>query len=363
MPYKKNLKQKKGNPITGVPSNPKDKLTVQKSNPMYGLWRSELSLADFKILDTYLSRINSHDSDHRTVHFEKGEIEKILGVKQLKSDELKKRLAHLGTMVPVDDPTEKNKFRMISLFEEAICKSDDDGIWRVELTCTNAARKYIFNIENIGYFRYKLRAVTRLRSRYSYILFMYLEKNRHMHSTWDVDLDELKLLLKCETDQNYQQYKRFNEKILKRCHKELTENTECQFTYEPVKRGRIVKAVRFALTTIADQLDGQLSLADISNFQPINEDERANTYSTEHLGFLANACNFEFDNSEMLVILDLILQLYPYSDDGGLERFNYLKQKYNLLALYAQKKKISSRFGYLKALIKADIPAYAEQLQ
>ena len=31
-----------------------DKLTVQKSLPLFSLWRSELSLAEFKILDTYL---------------------------------------------------------------------------------------------------------------------------------------------------------------------------------------------------------------------------------------------------------------------------------------------------------------------
>lgn len=358
MPTKKMRKYKVDPPITGVPRDPGEKLIVQKSNPMYGLWRSELSLVDFKILDTYLSRINSHDPDHRTVQFEKGEIEQILGVKQLKSEELKKRLAHLGTMVPVDDPTGKEKFLMVSLFEKAVCESDDNGVWQVSLTCTNAAREYIFNIENLGYFRYKLRTVTRLRSRYSYILFMYLEKNRHMHRAWVVELDELKLLLKCETDQNYQQYKRFNEKILKRCHKELTENTECQFTYEPVRRGRAVTAVRFTLETVADQLDGQLSFADIASDQPAFEDEKARAYSTELLGFLASACEFEFEEAEMRVLLDLILRLYPYSSDGGLERFNYLRYKYNLLILYSGKKKISSRFGYLKSLIEADVEDY-----
>lgn len=358
MAAKKTQKLKKSSPITGTPRNSDDKLTVQKSNPMYGLWRSDLSLADFKVLDTYLSRINSHDPDHRTVHFEKGEIEQILGIKQLKADDLKKRLAHLGTMVPVDDPTEEQKFRMVSLFEEAICQPDADGIWQVSLTCTNAARKYIFNMENLGYFRYKLRTVTRLRSRYSYILFLYLEKNRHMHSTWDIGLDELKLLLKCEAGQNYQQYKRFNEKILKRCHKELTENTECQFTYEPVKRGRTVKAVRFILETVADQLEGQLSFSEVPVL-PIREDALGSTYSTELLGFLASACDYEFDGAEMRVLLDLILHLYPYGNDGGVERFNYLRQKYNILTLYASKQKISSRFGYIKSLIEKDIHKHA----
>lgn len=353
MGAKKLSKSKKGTPITGIPQDPGSKLTVQKSMPLYGLWRSELSLADFKVLDTYLSRINSHDPDHRTVHFEKGEIEQVLGVKQLKAEELKKRLAHLGTMVPIDDPVEDRKFRMISLFEEAVCESDSDGIWQVSLTCTALARKYIFNIENLGYFRYKLRTVIRLRSRYSYILFMYLEKNRHMHSVWDIDLDSLRLLLKCENDALYQEYRYFNQRILKRCHKELTENTECQFSYEPVRKGRRVIGVRFFLGTIAGQLEGQISFADVAEAQEQGRD-KADQYSSEKVAFLAEACDFEFSDAEMRVLLDLVLEVYPYDYQNGLEQFNYLRQKYNLLQLYSNKKRITNRFNYLKATIERD---------
>lgn len=59
-----------------------DKLIVQKSKPLFALWRSELTLAEFKILDTYLARIDSHKPDKRTVVFEKGELEELLGVKK-----------------------------------------------------------------------------------------------------------------------------------------------------------------------------------------------------------------------------------------------------------------------------------------
>ena len=360
MAAKKAKKQKEESSIVGIPQNSEEKLSIQKSTPLYGLWRSELSLADFKILDTYLSRINSHDPTHRTVRFEKGEIENLLGVKQLKAEELKKRLRHLGTMVPVDDPTQADKFRMVSLFEEAICEADDAGVWQVELTCTNAAREYIFNIENLGYFRYKLRTVTQLRSRYSYILFMYLEKNRHMHSVWEVDLDELKLLLRCDQEETYRQYKRFNDLILKRCHKELTGNTDCQFTYEPVRRGRKVSAVRFYLGTIAGQLAGQMTFADIGGVK-VGDDERSSQYSSEKLAFLAEACDFEFSDAEMRVLFDLILEIYPYDHENGLEHFHYLRQKYNLLQLYSNKKKITSRFNYLKATIEKDRVVLAQK--
>ena len=43
------MARKKIAPITSLGSE--DKLTVQKSLPLFALWRSELTLAEFKILD------------------------------------------------------------------------------------------------------------------------------------------------------------------------------------------------------------------------------------------------------------------------------------------------------------------------
>ena len=48
---------------------------VSKSRPLLSLSKSELSLYELKVLDTYLSRINSRNPDERTVIFDKGEFE------------------------------------------------------------------------------------------------------------------------------------------------------------------------------------------------------------------------------------------------------------------------------------------------
>ena len=84
--------RKKIEPIKSLGDS--DKLTVQKSLPLFQLWRSNLSLAEFKIMDTYLSRIDSHKPDKRAVIFEKGELEKALGVKKINNADLKDRLKH-----------------------------------------------------------------------------------------------------------------------------------------------------------------------------------------------------------------------------------------------------------------------------
>ena len=80
------MAKKKIEPITGVPNE--DKLTVQKSLPLFALWQSDLTLSEFKILDTYLSRIDSHKPDKRAVMLEKGELEAILGVQKINKKDL-----------------------------------------------------------------------------------------------------------------------------------------------------------------------------------------------------------------------------------------------------------------------------------
>lgn len=349
-------KRKKIEPITGISIDPDTKLTVQKSLPLFALWRSELSLAEFKILDAYLSRIDSRQPDKRAVRFEKGELEKILGVKKINTPELKERLKHLGTMVQVDDPTKTRSFRLVALFEQAECEQDEYGQWQVDLECTQKAMKYIFNVENLGYLRYKLRSIVNLTSRYSYILFLYLERNR-IRKTWEVGVDELRQILRCDDDETYKEFKRFNDRLLKRCHKELHEKTECRFTYEPLKRGRSVRAVRFTVETLPeiepDDKPGQLALDD---------------WQEDSVTWLADACSLasggcEFTRPEMEQLAELVHAVPEYklpqdtttgTNDPAFRKYHYLSLCYKKMNRIAEKSVIKNRFAYLCKIIKDD---------
>lgn len=242
-------------PIRGLDRVPQDKLIVQKSNPLLSLSKSKLTLAEFKILDTYLSRIDSRNPKNRIVKFEKGELERLLGVKRITLKELDKRLENLqSSTVYIPDPTVKKGFRRVTLFEMSHAEQDDDGLWNIEMMCTPSAMQYFFNIEEIGYLRYKLRCISPLTSRYTYIMFLYLEKNRFRKS-WQITLENLKQILNCDKEESYKKYKVFNDRILKRIYKEMHEKTECRYEYEPIKKGRSVVAVKFTLQTISDLID------------------------------------------------------------------------------------------------------------
>lgn len=345
------MARKKIEPITSLGNE--DKLTVQKSLPLFSLWRSPLTLAEFKILDTYLSRIDSHKPDKRTVVFEKGELEQILGVKRIRTEELDERLIHLGTPIRIDDVTAKNKrFTRISLFEKAVAEQDNNGIWTVELTASSSAMKYFFNMENLGYLRYKLRCITSLTSRYTYIMFIYLEKNRYRKS-WDVPLDELKQILDCDKEELYKEYKFFNQKILKRIQKEMHEKTECRYTYEPIKKGRTVVGIRFEVETLP-KLETEVPEA------PMAEDPSRPLWESALQDWKLS--------TEQLDELAALVAMVPsrklpdcQKEDIEKARYQYIAQKAAEIKRRNEEKKIRSRFSYLRKLMQEDIESRPQE--
>lgn len=326
-----------------------DKLTVQKSKPLFALWQSELTLAEFKILDTYLGRINSHDDEHRTVKFEKGELENILGVKQLKPQVLDDRLKHLMTTVRIPDENSKRGFTRISLFEKAHAEQDDYGVWEAELTCTETAKKYIFNVEEINYLRYKLKNIVNIKSRYTYIMFLYLWENKY-RGTWEVPLDKLKSLLNCENEETYKQFKRFNDLILKKVQKEMHEVTDIRYDYETVKRGRSVVAVRFIYKSkILPAVDeNQITL----------EQWQEETDKEKELWEGAVA-EFGFTSEQITALREVLVCIpehkMPQStacyDATDLRRYHYMRIK---VAEMKNRPNIKNYYSYLLKMLKQD---------
>lgn len=337
-------------PIIGPGKSPETNLTVQKSIPLLSLWRSDMSLAEFKILDTYLSRINSHHPEKRTVIYTKGELEGLLGVSKINQKDLSMRLKGLARFVSVEKSD--HKIHEVALFEEAYGEMDETGLWKVRLTCTPSAMKYIFNIEKLGYLRYKLRCITSLKSRYSYVLFMYLEANR-FRKTWEASVGELRKILNCDAEESYKTYKRFNDLILKKCYKELLDKTECRYTYEPVKKGRTVVAIRFTLETQPDFLPDEVDPDQIT-FDDLSLQEK-DSYQLLH-----DATSHEFTQDQIIEILQKLTAAPDLPDVKNLgqelTRYHWLAQLYaklNTAAARAEQrgKPIRDRYKYFLKLL------------
>ena len=325
-----------------------EKLTVQKSTPLQSLTQTDLSLPELKLLDVYLSRIDSHDPEKRTVHIEKGELERVLGVTRILKDDLDTRLRHLFQIVEVKDETKRKGFKLVSLFEEADAEPDENGLWTITLTCTPSAREYVFNIENLGYLRYRLRNIVELKSRYSYILFMYLENNRDFRKSWEVSLNELKERLGCTSTTTYNKFKYFNDLILKKCHQEINEKTDCKFDYEPVKRGRVIVAIRFTIKTLK-----QLAVEDVANLPEVqNAPENRPLWESVLKEWKLSQEKLD----ELAALLDTIPKSkLPEAEDTEQSKYKYIALKAAEIKRSSQEKRINNRFAYLKKMIDADI--------
>ena len=340
-----------------IPNN-ENKLTVQKSNPLQSLSETGMTLAEFKLLDAYLSRIDSNDEEQRYIRFEKGELERILGVSKISKSDLSKRLDGLFRVVTIQDKHKRNGFTKIALFEKAEAIQDENGLWQVDLACTPSAMEYVFNIQNIGYLQYRLKNIIELTSRYSYVLYLYLEnrrKSRKLSKSWNVPLDELKAMLRCTAD-TYSQYKRFNDLILKKCQKELHEKTDLRFTYTPVTRGRKVIAIHFTVETIASIIPSAPTIQELPTPRQCDKDDKEILeidYGSDLANLLGDcACDNEFTPEQIRVIQDLVIKVFPYSTDH-MKMCNYLLEKVHKMNYYQPQSE--KRFTYLCKMIESDI--------
>ena len=343
-----------------------DNLVVQKSRPLLSLWQSDFSLQELKILDVYLGRINSHDKEHRSVVFRKGELENIFGEVQIKPEILDKRLDHLMKTVKIPDPDGEDGFMRIALFEIAVVKKDNYGMWQVELMCTESAQKYIFNIEELGYLRYRLKCIINMNSRYTYILFLYLWDNKYQ-GTWKISLDNLKSLLRCNKD-FYSEFKYFNQRILKRAKEEIKQAANFEYDYMPMKEGKTVVGIQFTVK----------SFPELENVETVESDTieienlvNANTNGTIEV-WKEKLNSFKFSD-ERIEELEALLAMVPKSKlpDGDSEKDSrnfYMMQKIAKLIRVENDKRVEggrirSRFFYLKSLLEKDIVNASAQRQ
>lgn len=350
-----------------------EKILIKKSNPLQFLSHTSMTLPELKILDAYLARVNIHEPDKHYIRLENGELEKLLGVTRILKKDLDARLNNLFQNITIQDETKINGFKKFALFEEAEYKQDENGLWQVNLMCTDSAVKYIFNTQNIEYLKQRLKNVINLTSRYSYILYLCLEDKYKAESSrkWLTDLDGLKKMLNC-TAKTYKQYKRFNDLILKKCQKEINRKTTISFTYRPIKHGCRIVAVEFDIKKsqeieITDENSGSqiMPVASAQEQVPASYDEmngkyhdNFEDYCDNDIRFLAGACNYEFNESQMKELYNIIscmhLPYHPYGEKFS--QYHYLSNEYIKLKKYAEYKEMDNKqkFLYLRKMLEND---------
>lgn len=346
-------------------SDERERLLVQKSRPLLSLVQTDLSLAEFKIIDVYLSVINSHNPEENTVIIEKGQLEVLLGVTKILQTELEKRLHNLFQVIVIRDEANAesvNGFVEFSLFEKAQAYQDKDtGLWTVKLTATQSAMHYIFNIESLGYLKYRLRFVSDLKSRYSYCLYLYLKDNAYKnnrvdHTTWEVTISELKAFLNCKAPR-YSQFKFFNADILKPSREEINEKTDICFDYETIRQGKSIRWIRFKVVDNDKNRTEKLKDVDMQNTMNIvttsgdvvdadlfevsvdTETKKRDENIPDNLRDIAKVCGDQFSTKMELSIIYNTVSAFV-SDSNRTGQISLLKRCYSKLLQRMNNKKL-----------------------
>jgi plasmid replication initiation protein len=324
---------------------------VQRPQPLVLMKKVPFTLGELKLLDTYLSRLNLHDPDSRTVTFTRAEYEELLGRGKINAEELRESTKSMvQKVVTLPKANGFKGYTHIALFAMAEYEENDYGEGEVRLECSTYGKKLIFNAENTGYLQYILKYSLNLKSKHSFLLYNYLLCNR-FRGTWNVPLDELRLSvfrLNLIENPTYDKYKYFKRDVLDKALSEVNKHTDIEFKYSPKKRGKYVVNIEFELVKENDQYVDKLTVDDCIDILPVDDDKH------ENLDFLAGACDGEFSLEEIDELLQIIVcKCLPKHEYGiWTARFHYLTQKYAVLKHYASIKKIPNRFRYLKKIIE-----------
>ena len=328
---------------------------VQKSVPILMMRNDPFTFGELKLLDTYLARINSHDFKSRKVSFTKAEYEMLMGISDMRINQLKKYTDGVQSKI-VEIKVSDEEFRRITLFCETAFKKNEFGEWIITLECSPQAKKYIFNPEKVGYIKYLLKYSIHMKSKHSFLLYGYLLFN-HFRGSWSDSLDFLKynvFKLDPKIPGAYDEFKAFRRSILDKAMTEVNALTDIEFEYTTEKRGKFVVSIKFKLLKSKDNYIEQLTIDSFDSYTDFDEDDVK--FENPDLDFLVGACDDEFSQDQINELLQIIVCKDIPEHLHGIwpARFHYLSQKYAILKHYASIKKIPNRFKYLKKIIEND---------
>ena len=360
------MSKKQDNQILSLGKN-KENNIIEKSLPLLDLWKQELTLPEYKIMDIYLSRINSHNQENDEVIISKKELEEILGVTQIKVKELNKRLINLQkTVIPLIDHENGDPIN-VTLFEISRIRKNDDDVNYITLKCTESSKKYIFNIDNIGYIKYRLKAILKIDSKKTYNMYLYIIKNR-FREVWEIEVDELRKMLNCEGS-SYDEWKEFNRKLNK-INDYINENTDIKYEYEGIRVGRKTKKVKFKYISqvkeeIAQNIEENSEITKTA-IEKLRESPDTFPLWVSALENLEKVTGYTFSEEEIDELNSLIItvpvELLPMPNFLGVEYdminfmyYHYIEQKVAYILRINKMKKIKNVYRYMVTMIKNDI--------
>ena len=233
-----------------------EKLNVTKANKLIQITlmesKTRLSLRDQKIILAVIAQINPEDDDFKDYQISVNDLSKITGIKSqnlyTSIDEACTRL--ISSVITIKEPHNKNGFLKVTWFSHAEY-TPSKGM--VNFSVSPRLKPYLLQLK--GHFTsYRLKQVMCLQSSYSIRMYELLRQFLPMNAVYkgnttafrEITIDDLRGYLGVE-DGRYPKFAMFRKNIIEKCQKEITEETDLSFDFEPIRRGRKIHAIKFTI--------------------------------------------------------------------------------------------------------------------
>ena len=331
---------------------------VEKRNDLNEIRTKHMTMQQLRFFAIYLSRINARDESTRRVRFPLADFQKIMGLGRLNIANLKAATDGLLCQI-VHLPTKNGGYKSFQLFKECTVDKAPDGEWFVEIDAHDKALPMFFDFKE-KYFTYDVGNVLRLGSSNQMRMYEILKQRQTLRQPVIIQLQELRELLGLDDDK-YTRYQDFRVRILDKAQKELAEQTDIKFTYEPVKKGRKIAALAFNVQR-NDLKFPQMCIEEYIAALPDPEEaeDDAPEFDADTTGggdLYADALPDSLSAAEVEALRALAVE---HVDAGGgladaeLKVFDYLSEKTRLM--YAQKKAVKQEnyFAWLRKAVAED---------
>lgn len=331
---------------------------VEKRNDLNEIRTKHMTMQQLRFFAIYLSRINARDESTRRVRFPLADFQKIMGLGRLNIANLKAATDGLLCQI-VHLPNKNGGYKSFQLFKECTVDKAPDGEWFVEIDAHDKALPMFFDFKE-KYFTYDVGNVLRLGSSNQMRMYEILKQRQTLRQPVIIQLQELRELLGLDDDK-YTRYQDFRVRILDKAQKELAEQTDIKFTYEPVKKGRKIAALAFNIQR-NDLKFPQMCIEEYIAALPDPEEteDEAPEFDADTTGggdLYADALPDSLSAAEVEALRALAVE---HVDAGGgladaeLKVFDYLSEKTRLM--YAQKKAVKQEnyFAWLRKAVAED---------
>ena len=345
---------------------------VVKNNSLNEIRANNMTLQELRFFSIYLSKINPNDINTRVVRFPISEFQAIMNLVSPNIDHLQRVTNSLLRKV-VNVPDENGGYTAFQLFKGCKVAADNFGEWYMEIDAHDKALPLMFELKE-KFFKYKLWNALSLGSSNQLRMYEILKQYENIGYRI-ISIEELRSLLGIDKKE-YPRYDNFRVKVLDACQQALANHTDIKFTYAPHgKRGQRgkINAIKFIIEENKDYKN-QLTLdMFIEENMPQNaviisptktdfiddEDEDINVPQSRYeqrLDLFMEACDNEFTKEETAVFFDKMQKVLNDVEIGDdIKCFNFIKERYDYMAVMDQKIKISNRFKYMCSIIEIKI--------